>query len=155
MPQEIEVCCIQLPGRENRLMEAPFIRLLPLVEVLASVLQPYLVDPFAFYGHSTGGLISFELTRYLRRRYGPIPVHVFVSASRAPQLSRVCPSMHRLSDDEFLVELSYLGRTPKSVLENAELIQLLLPYLRADFALYRMSTALRRLSPVRSPSLVA
>ncbi len=69
LPQSVEVCAIELPGRGMRLRESPFTQLEPLVQHLASTLLPYLDKPFAFFGHSMGGLVSFELTRLLRRGY--------------------------------------------------------------------------------------
>jgi medium-chain acyl-[acyl-carrier-protein] hydrolase len=79
LPSSVEVCAIELPGRGMRLKEPPFTQLEPLVQHLASALFPYLDKPFAFFGHSMGGLVSFELTRLLRREYGVSPVHLFVS----------------------------------------------------------------------------
>jgi surfactin synthase thioesterase subunit len=76
---DIEVCAIQLPGREDRLTEPPFENLSSLIDVLAEVLYPYLDFPFAFFGHSLGSLISFELTRRLRRQKAPCPLQLFVS----------------------------------------------------------------------------
>jgi medium-chain acyl-[acyl-carrier-protein] hydrolase len=136
LPRGIDLCPVQLPGRENRLAETLFTRLAPLVETLAQALQPYLVPPYAFFGHSLGGLISFELTRQLRRLQRPGPAHLFVSGIRAPQLSRVAPSIHDLPDYEFVQEVRRLAGTPQAILENTELLQLLLPLLRADFAVY-------------------
>src|SRR3954471_14708509 len=74
-PAEAEVCPVQLPGRENRFKEAPFTRLAPLVNALADALTPYLDLPFAFYGHSLGSLVAFEVARKLRSRGAPQPVH--------------------------------------------------------------------------------
>ena len=67
MPPEVELCAVQLPGRESRLREKPFVRLPPLVRAVRESLRPYLHKPFAFFGHSMGALISFELARELRR----------------------------------------------------------------------------------------
>ncbi len=115
-------------------MERPFTQLEPLVPTLASALFPYLDKPFAFFGHSMGGLVSFELARLLRREYGLSPVHLFVSAHRAPQVPDPDAPIHALPNPEFLQELRRYNGTPEAVLENAELMQLLLPTLRADFA---------------------
>jgi medium-chain acyl-[acyl-carrier-protein] hydrolase len=134
LPPEVEVCPIQLPGRESRFREPCYTRLLPLVQTLGEVLWPYLTLPFAFLGHSMGALISFELTRYLRRRAGPLPAHLFVSAHRAPQLPDRQPPIHDLPDAVFLEELRRLNGISSEVLENAELMELLFPLLRADFA---------------------
>src|SRR5262245_49652591 len=61
LPLEVEVCPIQLPGRENRFSEPRYINLRSLVQVLGKVISPYLTMPFAFFGHSLGAILSFEL----------------------------------------------------------------------------------------------
>lgn len=136
LPAEIEVCPVQLPGRATRLMEAPFTSLSPLVKALAEALVPLLDKPFAFFGHSLGALVGVELARQLRRQSGIQPVHLFASAARAPQIPPRHRPIHALPDKEFLVELRRLNGTPGNVLEDAELMQIMLPVLRADFAVY-------------------
>lgn len=135
LPPYIEVCAIQLPGREDRLKEAPFTHISPLVQTLTQVLRPYLNRPFAFFGHSMGALISFELARQLRAQQEPSPVHLFMSGRRAPQIPGSNPLIHTLPEPEFLAELRHLNGTPKAVLENWELMQMVLPLLRADFSI--------------------
>jgi len=135
LPAQIEVCPIQIPGRESRLKEPSFTRLSPLLQTLAQVLHPYLNMPFAFFGHSMGAVISFELARQLRKQYSLDPVHLFVSGRRAPQLPHPSPPIHSLPELAFVEELRHLNGTPESVLQNAELMQLLVPILRADFAI--------------------
>lgn len=115
-------------------MESPFTHLEPVVKNLASALLPYLDKPFAFFGHSMGALISFELTRLLRRDDQLSPVHLFISGRRAPQLPDSDSPIHDLPESAFLEELRHLNGTPPEVLENAELMQLFLPMLRADFS---------------------
>ena len=66
LPEWIDVCSILLPGREDRLGEAPFDRLAPLIAGLSDAIRPYLDKPFAFFGHSMGAIVAFELTRHLR-----------------------------------------------------------------------------------------
>ena len=136
LPSDIEVHAIQLPGREDRLRETPFAKLSALIEALAHVLYPYLDFPFAFFGHSLGSLISFELTRWLRRQKAPCPIQLFVSGSRAPQIPNPDPPIHQLPDVEFIEELSRFNGTPKAVLANLELMEVFLPLLRADMRLY-------------------
>ncbi|MBD1806821.1 thioesterase [Microcoleus sp. FACHB-SPT15] len=135
LPSTVEVCPIELPGRGSRLMESPFTQLSALIPELACALRPYLDKPFAFFGHSLGGLVSFELAQQLGRHYGLSPVHLFVSGCRAPQIPTPRPPIHALPESAFMDELRRLNGTPETVLENAELMQLLLPVLRADFAL--------------------
>jgi medium-chain acyl-[acyl-carrier-protein] hydrolase len=134
LPTTVEVYAVHLPGRGNRLKETPFTRLSPLVQTLTEVLLPHLTTPFAFFGHSMGALIGFELARQLRRQHGPSPVHLFVSGREAPQLPSPDPPIHALPEPQFVAELQRFNGTPREVLEHPELMQLLIPTLRADFA---------------------
>ena len=89
LPADVEVCPVQIPGRGTRLMETPFTQLAPMVEALAQTIGPLLDKPFAFFGHSLGALVGFELARQLRRQSGVQPVRLFVSADRAPDRKSV------------------------------------------------------------------
>jgi medium-chain acyl-[acyl-carrier-protein] hydrolase len=91
--------------------------------------------PFAFFGHSMGALISFELARYLRRIHHPGPVQLLVSSHRAPQLPERNAPLHKLSEAAFIDGLARLGGTPQAILQHAELMKLIIPTLRADFEL--------------------
>ncbi len=135
MPTAVEVCSIQLPGHGNRLRDPPFDRLMPLVRALATQIWAYLDKPFAFFGHSMGALISFELARLLRREHQRLPAHLFVSGHGAPQLKDVEARTFNLPQAEFIEELRRLNGTPREVLEHPELINLMIPILRAEFAI--------------------
>jgi medium-chain acyl-[acyl-carrier-protein] hydrolase len=136
LPSEVDVCAIQLPGRGSRFREAPFRRAADLVPTVADALRPYLDVPFALFGHSMGALVVFELVRELRRRAGPVPLLLAVSGHEAPQRPDPDPPIAHLPDDEFLEEIRtrYDG-IPEEVLAEQELLQLLLPVLRADVLL--------------------
>nr|BBH88091.1 thioesterase [Thermosporothrix sp. COM3] len=135
LPPEVEVCPIQLPGRENRLLEAPFTDLFSLINALGPIVQELLDKPYAFFGHSMGAIISFELARFLRQANRQGPVHLYVSGHRAPHLPDPGAPTYHLPEAEFIKELVRLNGTPQEVLQNAELLQLLIPLLRADFAI--------------------
>jgi medium-chain acyl-[acyl-carrier-protein] hydrolase len=134
LPATIEVWPVELPGRGNRLMEVPFTRLTSLVHAAARALLGHLDRPFAFFGHSMGALVAFELARLLRREHGLSPLQLFASAARAPQLCEPGPHISSLPQPEFLEKLRGLGGTPREVLEQPELMELLGVILRADFA---------------------
>ena len=134
LTSNVEICPIELPGHGCWIGERPFNRLEPLLKELTLVMLPYLNKPFTFFGHSMGGLVSFELAHLLRRDYNLSPVHLFISSCHAPQIPESKPPIHHLPEPEFINELRSLNGTPESVLENAELMELFLPILRADFA---------------------
>jgi medium-chain acyl-[acyl-carrier-protein] hydrolase len=140
----VEICAMQLPGRENRIREAPFTDMHLLAARVADELAPLLPGkPFAFFGHSLGAVLAFELARELRRRGLRMPVHLFASAATAPQVVEdVDPPRHTMSDADLVDELRRLGGTSAEVLEHEELLALLLPLQRADFTVietYRYS----------------
>lgn len=134
LPASIEVCPIQLPGRENRFREPRFTQLPPLVAALSLAIRPHLTKPYAFFGHSLGAIMGFELARTLRRQGSPQPMRLLVSGHRAPQLTYRMPVAHDLPDAALVRELRRLNGMPDEVLDNADLMDLLLPLLRADFA---------------------
>jgi surfactin synthase thioesterase subunit/glycosyltransferase involved in cell wall biosynthesis len=134
---EVALCPARLPGRENRAGEAAFTRMKPLVEALADALLPHLHQPFAFFGHSMGAAVAFELVRHLRRHRQVLPRGLFVSGARAPQfrLGHVPPP--EPSEAEFLAELRRLEGVAPEALDDPELMRRLMPALQADTALYR------------------
>lgn len=133
LPAFVNVCPVQLPGRGPRTKEPSYTNLEAMVADLAKNSLPLMEQPFAFFGHSMGALISFELARTLKREHGLAPVHLFLSGRRAPQVPDTEPLTYNLPDAEFIEELRHLKGTPSEVLEHPELMQLLLPLLRTDF----------------------
>jgi len=133
VPERLEICPVQLPGRENRIAEPSFTRLSLLVDAMTEALDPYFDLPFAFFGHSIGARIAFELTRELRRKNAFQPVHLFVSGSRAPHIPEPRP-LHLLPEHDFVRELRRFSGTPEAVMRSRDLMEMYLPILRADFA---------------------
>jgi surfactin synthase thioesterase subunit/glycosyltransferase involved in cell wall biosynthesis len=136
-PASIAVAPVRLPGREARLAESPCQDVGFMVGGLFEAVQPLLDRPFAFFGHSMGGMISFELARELRRKGLPQPLGLFVSSARAPQFRFGHQAMAEPSEQEFLEELRKREGTPRELLENEELMRLVLPAIRADAAVCR------------------
>ncbi len=134
LPAGVEVWAVEPPGRGRRLQERPFTRLSELAAAAELALRPFMERPFVFYGHSMGALLGYEVARRLREEGRPGPLHLFVSGCRAPHLEDSRERTYDLPDPEFIEELRRLKGTPAEVLDNAELLQLMLPLLRADFA---------------------
>jgi len=136
LPPHIELCALRLPGREQLVRGTPFQRLAPLIDWAIDVLTPMLAHPCVFFGHSLGALIAFDLARELRRRKLPSPQGLLVSGHRAPQLPRRQPPLAGLPDSEFIARVEALGGTPVTeAFAHPELRSLILPALRADFAI--------------------
>lgn len=128
----ISVIPVQLPGRENRMREEPLQSMDDIVEQVAKMLYPYIHMPYALFGHSLGARIAFEIVRHMRKKKWPLPSHLFVSGSRAPEIPEPSP-LHNLDEDSFFRELARYEGTPKMLLENKELRKIFLPMLKADF----------------------
>ncbi len=131
----IEICAFQLPGRGARFHEAPMTKFDELIVALAEVMQKQGNMPFAFFGHSLGGLVAFELARYLSRKGLPTPRHLVLSGCHAPRYRSTPEALHLLDDGALLEKLRELNGTPTEILEHAELMKMLLPTIRADMAL--------------------
>jgi medium-chain acyl-[acyl-carrier-protein] hydrolase len=134
-PEEIEVCPILLPGREGRIDEPPYRDIDDLTEELSRALAPSLDRPFAIFGHSMGALIGFELARKLRRDFNTIPAHLFVSGYRGPQLPHTEPKLHNLAHGDFIARIRSMQDAQDEATQNVELMELMLPTLRADLQL--------------------
>lgn len=135
LPRNVEVHAVQLPGRANRVGEQVPPSFAQLIEDLLSELIDALNPGFAFFGHSMGAILAYEVARTLRRYRLPLPVRLFLSGHRAPHVPRVGNAVHAASDDDLIASVRRLGGTPEDVLANPELLQLVLPTLRADFRL--------------------
>jgi medium-chain acyl-[acyl-carrier-protein] hydrolase len=136
LPRNVEVCPIQLPGREMRIKQTAFSDVFALVDALVSNIVPLLDRPFALFGHSMGALVAFELTRRLMHDRHPLPERLFVSARVAPSVQLKFAPIHKLPDDELIREIVKLNGTDKDVVGQTELMKLILPTLRADLALH-------------------
>jgi medium-chain acyl-[acyl-carrier-protein] hydrolase len=135
LPPEIELVAVQLPGRQNRIAEEPFTEVAPLVNVLTHALRPVLDAPFAFFGHSCGAALAYELARALRSRSRRGPDRLYLSAHPAPDATGI-RELHDLSEDEFRAEMVGLGGIDSEILADEYVMASLLPILRADFALW-------------------
>lgn len=133
LDSRVEVVAVQLPGRDRRRAEEPIPSIMSVVVQVADAIEAHLDRPYLLCGHSMGAVLAFEMSRELRRRGLRQPDGVIVSARRAPHLPDPGPVMHTLSDRDFKARLKGMNGTPPEVLESDELMDLVLPMLRADF----------------------
>lgn len=131
----IEICAIQLPGRGARIREAPFTSMPLLIDALAGALDAFLDKSYAILGQGLGALIGFELARFLRRNSHTLPKRLFVAGQGAPQIRERSARRYDLPDQDFIDVLRQLSSPPTEVSKHHELMQFMLPLLRADFQL--------------------
>jgi medium-chain acyl-[acyl-carrier-protein] hydrolase len=134
LPAGIELAAVTLPGREARFDEPPHESLAVLLPELLDALGPY-QRPVAFFGHSMGALIAFELCRALARDGLPAPRALVVSGRRAPHLPAPAGSSDDLSDPALCAQLRAYGGTSDEVFAEPALLELVLPTFRADLVL--------------------
>lgn len=127
----VAVVAVRLP------VEPAFPDLGAAVEELRVATLPNLRTPFAFFGHSMGAILAFELTRQLRAHGHPLPDSLHVSAARAPLFRLDHKPSPEPDDPTFLEELRRLEGMPSEILDNPELMRDALPALRSDANLYR------------------
>ncbi|NOR63932.1 MAG: alpha/beta fold hydrolase [Rhodobacteraceae bacterium] len=129
----VEICAVQLsPRHGSGETHASFPAL---IRNIAQAIQPLLDRPYVLFGHSLGALVAFELSRFIKLMHLPAPARLIVSGCDAPQHKSDAKRVHDLPHDEFIAELRQKNGTPEAVLDSPELLALLLPAVRADFAL--------------------
>ncbi|MEW2355933.1 alpha/beta fold hydrolase [Spirillospora sp. NPDC029432] len=129
----VEMHTVQYPGRADR-MSDPFVTdAAQLARLIAGAMAPLLDRPAALFGHSMGAVLAYEVARLLEERGTP-PAHLFVSGARPPH-DRGDERIADRDDDGLVAALADLGGTDAEVLEDEELRELVLPYVRNDFAL--------------------
>lgn len=133
LPDWITVRPIELPGRGERADEPLWTNPHDLAAFLAAEITPGLTAPYALFGHSLGALLAFELAHALQERGAPAPLLLFASGTEAPAVRDDSASREPRSDAALKAELRDLQGTPEEVLADAEIMQLTLPVLRADF----------------------
>jgi medium-chain acyl-[acyl-carrier-protein] hydrolase len=130
LPEHVEVVSLHLPGRAHRLREPLLTRVEAMVEVAFEIFRDLLDRPFAVFGHSLGAVVGAEFVR-VASGAGLEAAHLFVSSR--PPFRQSTRQLHKLADPDFISALleRYQG-IPNEILADKDLIELLLPALRAD-----------------------
>jgi medium-chain acyl-[acyl-carrier-protein] hydrolase len=137
LARNAEVMAARLPGRETRFGENPLTRMKEVVDALVGHIAQFAHDDYALCGHSLGGLVAFELARRLRSIGAPNPRALIVCGTRAPDRPRPEPPVHHLIAREFIAEIEQrYGAIPAEIREHPDVLELLLPALRADMEIY-------------------
>jgi surfactin synthase thioesterase subunit len=132
---EAQIDVVQLPGRGSRLRERPVDSVAAAADAVAEATVRLPAYPTVFFGHGLGALIAFEAARRLRDRRWPL-LALFVSGRRAPDSEDGNPAIADLPDEQFMVEVRRRhGTFSDAILGDAESMPLIVPGLRADFAM--------------------
>lgn len=131
---DIEICSIQLPGREDRYQEKPFTEIESYIKEFSGYFQGLSDLPFVFFGHSLGALFCYEVCRYLEKNDLPLPLHVFISGASPPRKFET-NEIKEYNDEELKKELISLNGIPEEFKKNENLLKLFLPVIRSDIAL--------------------
>ncbi len=132
LPPDAELVAVQYPGRQDRFSEPAIDTIDPLVRAVHRSLAD-LDDgrPLAFFGHSMGAVVAYEVAR-LRADEGAGPVRLIVSGRRAPHVVRD-DHVHKGGDAALIAQLRRLSGTDNALLEDEGVLELILPALRADY----------------------
>ena len=126
-----EVIVVQYPGRQDRWRDRPASDLRALADQVTDAVQAGVAGPVALFGHSMGGAVAFEVAQRLEQA-GREPLRLFASGGRAPSLER-SEGIHLLDDAGLVDELVKLGGTDPRLLADREMLDLMLPGVRADY----------------------
>ncbi len=134
-PKNTDVMAFQLPGRENRSEEMPYEDMAQLIPDMANAIRPYLDKPFVVIGHSFGGIIGFELIKFLRKHHGINALQLFISGTIAPQLTQswkkseaiAKTAIRSYSEEKIIGILNYI--------DDVDFLRQILPVMRNDMPL--------------------
>lgn len=133
LPDFIELAVIQLPGRGMRIFDEPYQTMAAMVNDIFVAIGKLDAKPFILYGHSMGARVAYEVTLMLWRFQYRLPIHFIASGSGAPCVVYPKDHIHHLPDDELIIKVGELNGSSEEVLANKEIMQLVLPAMRADF----------------------
>lgn len=133
----IELVPVELAGRGKRIHESLYEDVPEVIEDVYQIVRKAINGgPYALFGHSMGGMISYQLSQKLRENNYPTPQHIFFSGRSAPHVKRSDEKKyHLLGEEEFRKEVITLGGTPPEFFDHPELLEVFLPLLKNDFKL--------------------
>ncbi|MGB3463635.1 MAG: alpha/beta fold hydrolase [Cyclobacteriaceae bacterium] len=136
MKSGVELIPVELPGRGSRISDPLCTTLEDMVEDALKFVESRLDGSgYAFFGHSMGAMLAFELTHRIRQKGLALPAHLFFSGRRAPHLPPRLKGFASMTPEEFKEAVLELGGTPAELFESPELSELFVPIMRNDFIL--------------------
>jgi len=145
LPAGIDVLPVQLPGRESRRREAVPPDIDSLVAMLDADLADHVRPPYAFYGHSLGGAVAYQLTRRRIADGASAPVALLVGACPAPHLRSALQIANEAGDEALASAMLRIGGLSEEMLRYPEWVRAATNLVRADL---RMVAVKRRPEPM-------
>ncbi|MDG4789716.1 alpha/beta fold hydrolase [Micromonospora sp. WMMD1102] len=122
LPETVEVWPVQLPGREQRMREAPWSDLELIVAAVATALDEA-VDPsdtpLVCFGHSFGALVMFEWCQRIQADARATVAGLMVCGLAAPGRPGGQPGVAERNDADLLAWIGELGGTPHELLKHS------------------------------------
>ena len=135
LADHIELVTLRLPGHGSRLKEPPYALWHPLLRDSFTALKPFLTEPHAFYGHTFGARLAYEMACLAQAHCPGMTQHLLMSGCRSPDSRQSTPYLHTLPNDDFIEALVNRGAAPASILQDRKLMRLLEPVMRSDLKL--------------------
>jgi len=132
--EEIEICSIQLPGRENRRNESLCMDYQKIVSEICDSIADLLDKPFAIFGYSMGGILAYELTLQIYQRFRKKPQKLFMSASSIFR-DKKPHEISEMNEHELIQYMEKSGGVPSAVLHDTAFRKEYFPIIRNDYAL--------------------
>ncbi len=127
LPGGVGLLAVQYPGHADRVREPHAADVAGIAVPVARALDE-LDGPLVLFGHSMGATVAHDVARRLGR-----PVTLVASGRPGPSRAR-CTAWHRADDDTLWGQVTGLGGVPDEVADVPELRDMVLPSLRADYA---------------------
>ncbi len=135
LKNSFEIIPVNMPGRDYQIKEDQFDSIDEVVNLLLKDLKKELTEPYAFWGHSMGAIIAYELSRKLQEEELNLPDHIFLTGKKPLHIESKSEAIHYADDEVFIKKIYEMNGTRPEVFEHPELRELFLPMLRKDFKL--------------------
>ncbi|MPQ34068.1 thioesterase [Clostridium estertheticum] len=154
LSNQIELVVIKYPGHVPGSSETLYTNLTTLSKELAQILSRNTDKKYAFFGHSMGALISFELATQLNIIGAKAPEYLFLAAKNPPDIPVEQPPIYEMTMEEIIQLARSYNALPEEVLGNHELLKLIIPILKADFEMIEKWSINEDFKPLNTPMCV-
>ncbi len=151
--KNIKIVPVELPGRGKRFCEDLVVNFNMLVDIVINEIKPIImsVDDYALFGYSMGSRLIFEVYYRILELGLKLPVNMFFCASETPKFTE----FHKNLDDQSVKNsLFEYGGTPDEVMENEELLEIVIPIMRADLMVLNSYRYVEHAEKIKCPIII-